>query len=94
MLLRMAGRLMSASNSKTVFPCCTKLAARFMESVVLPSPGTALVIRITLAGVRFLTRVNTERRLRTVSLNLDFGLAQTSIARSMIPKSGQDAEQG
>ena len=49
-----AGRLMSASSSKTVLPCCTKLAARFMESVVLPSPGIALVIRITLGEYRSL----------------------------------------
>ena len=94
MLLRMAGRLMSPSSSKTVLPCCTKLAARFMESVVLPSPAIALVIRITLGDGTILARVSTERKLRTISLYLDFGLERTSIARLWLANRGRTPIRG
>src|SRR3954469_2700369 len=69
------GRRISQSTSKTLPPFCARTIAVLTLVVVLPSCGSALVIRMTLGGEPSDDNKMEVRRARYDSAIPDFGLA-------------------
>ena len=69
-ILRADGLRRSRSMRRVFFPCCAAARAKFAETQVLPSPGSALLKRLIFRFRSSPKRETDARRLRNVSTNI------------------------